>query len=295
MTTAEASIEGVLPVDKPVGPTSHDIVAAARRALRTRRVGHTGTLDPFASGLLLLCSARATRIAEYLSGMDKSYRAVVRLGVATDTDDHTGAVIGTADAAAVERTAVEGVLAGLRGAIMQVPPAYSAKKRGGERAYAAARSGRVLVLDPVAVEIYELEILAFEPPLLTLHVRCSSGTYIRAIARDIGRSLGMGAHLSALRRTAIGTFSVEDALPADSLTDHAAVLRSLLSPVQAIAALNAMPIVQLDAADIAAIRHGRAITAAGAARGTVALVARGELIAIADAGDDDVRPRKVFA
>jgi tRNA pseudouridine(55) synthase len=143
-TPPDPLIHGVLPVDKPAGPTSHDVVALARRALRTRRIGHTGTLDPFATGLLLLCVGHATRIAEYLSGMDKRYSATVRLGVATDTDDSTGTVTARADTSAITTTLVEQALAPFRGAVLQTPPQYSAKKRGGERAYTAARQGRAV-------------------------------------------------------------------------------------------------------------------------------------------------------
>lgn len=296
MTAAEP--EGVLAVDKPAGPTSHDVVAIARRALRTRRIGHTGTLDPFASGLLLLCVGSATRIAEYVTAMDKRYTATVRLGVATDTDDHTGAVIAEADVGSVTRDAVEAALAAQRGAVMQLPPSYSAKKRDGERAYAAARQGRPLVLDAVPVRISELTITRFELPDVELDVLCSSGTYIRAIARDLGATLGVGAHLTALRRTEIGGHSVADAIPLDAIGDDAAVRGAMIAPLDA---LGSMPSVELSDDDVAHIRHGRAVrapAAAGAdpvAAGTVALAAAGRLIGIGVAdGDGMVRPKKVM-
>jgi tRNA pseudouridine55 synthase len=295
MTSADIPEDGVLPFDKPVGPTSHDIVAAARRGLHTRRVGHTGTLDPFASGLMLLCIGRATRIAEYLSGTDKTYSATVRLGVATDTDDHTGTVTGSAESGHVDHTAVEAALDRLRGSIMQVPPAYSAKKLGGERAYSAARAGRLLTLQAVPVRVHELTIVAFEPPDLRLHVRCSTGTYIRAIARDIGADLGVGAHLIALRRTAVGNISVDSALQAGDLGSSAAVLQRLLSPARAIDVLRVMPLRDITADEVGSIRHGGAVPAPAELAGTVALVNNGELIAIAEAGGGAVRPRKVLA
>jgi tRNA pseudouridine55 synthase len=255
-TSPEPAIHGVLPVDKPAGPTSHDVVALARRALHTRRIGHTGTLDPFATGLLLLCVGHATRIAEYLSGMDKRYRAMVRLGIATDTDDHTGVVTAEADASAVTLSAVESALAPLRGAVLQTPPQYSAKKRAGERAYTAARQGREVVLSPVPVLVHELTILSFEPPFVELEVLCSSGTYIRSIARDLGVALGVGGHLTALRRMAIGPHAVTAALPVDRLAETGAAQRALL-PIMA--ALPHLPRVDLDVETVAAVRHGRRV------------------------------------
>lgn len=295
MTSADTPLDGVLPVDKPVGPTSHDVVAAARRGLHTRRVGHTGTLDPFASGLMLLCIGRATRIAEYLSGMDKTYGATVRLGVATDTDDHTGTITGTAASSHIDHAAVEAALDRLHGSIMQVPPAYSAKKLEGERAYSAARAGRLLTLQAVPIRVHELTIVAFEPPDLSLHIRCSTGTYIRAIARDIGANLGVGAHLTALRRTAVGSSSVEDALQVVDLGITAAVQQRLMSPARAIDILRVMPLRDITAGEVVSIRHGRAVTAPADLAGTVALVNSGQLIAIAEAGDGVVHPRKVLA
>lgn len=288
---AAAEPEGVLAVDKPAGPTSHDVVAIARRALRTRRIGHTGTLDPFASGLLLLCVGSATRIAEYVTAMDKGYTATVRLGVTTDTDDHTGAIIAEADAASVRRDEVDAALDAQRGDVMQLPPAYSAKKRAGERAHMAARQGRPLVLDAVPVRIAGLTITRFDPPDIELDVLCSSGTYIRAIARDLGAALGVGAHLTALRRTAIGGHSVEDAIPLDALGDEAAVSRAMIAPLDA---LDGMPRVALSADDVVHIRYGRAVRAPAAA-GTVALAAEGQLVGIGVAdGAGTVRPKKVM-
>ncbi|MBR9990860.1 MAG: tRNA pseudouridine(55) synthase TruB, partial [Gemmatimonadetes bacterium] len=197
---ADSGIEGVLPIDKPVGPTSHDMVARARRVLGTRRIGHTGTLDPMASGLLLLCIGRATRIAEYLTGMDKRYSAVVRLGVSTDTDDAAGSVIAEHPVAGITEADVERALDRQRGDISQIPSSYSAKKVGGERAYAMARQGREVNLEAVPVSIRELTVTRFDLPDIHIDVTCSSGTYIRAIARDLGADLGVGAHLTALRR-----------------------------------------------------------------------------------------------
>jgi tRNA pseudouridine55 synthase len=292
---------GVLPVDKPVGPTSHDAVAMARRALRTRRIGHTGTLDPFASGLLLLCVDRATRIAEYLTGMDKRYSATIRLGETTDTDDLTGALLAAADASAVGQDAVERALEPLRGALLQLPPRYSAKQRGGERAYVAARQGRELALDPVPVHVHELRLLSFELPLLHVEVHCSSGTYIRALARDLGEALGVGAHLVALRRTAIGPHALEGALSLDGLGDADAVAGAMMTSLDA---LRHLPRVELDDEAAAAVRHGRRIAAptdiaahgtrSVAGAGPIVLAAGGALLGIAELCDGMLQPRKVL-
>ncbi|HEX6307919.1 MAG TPA: tRNA pseudouridine(55) synthase TruB [Longimicrobiales bacterium] len=291
-TTADRSIDGVLPVDKPTGPTSHDVVARVRRALGIRRIGHTGTLDPFASGLLLLCIGRATRIAEYLIGMDKRYTAIVRLGIVTDTDDVTGSVIGGADPAGITCDAVERALGGLRGDIEQLPPLYSAKKVGGARAYAQAREGRALALEPVRVHIAGLTLTRCEPPELAVDVQCSSGTYVRAIARDLGAALGVGAHLTALRRTAIGPHRIERAVGLTVIeADPAAARAAVISMPDA---LPAMPRVLLSDEELARVTHGRTIPNAGALSGTVALVAGGDLVAIGDADAERVRPRKVF-
>jgi tRNA pseudouridine55 synthase len=297
--------DGVLPIDKPVGPSSHDIVAVARRALRTRRIGHTGTLDPFASGLLLLCVGQATRIAEYLSGTSKRYTATVRLGVTTDTDDHTGSSILAADTTHITTEDVQAALATLQRSRLQQPPVYSAKQRGGERAYSAARQGRVLDVAAVPITIHRLELTRFDNPFVELDVTVSAGTYIRALARDLGVALGTGAHLTVLRRTAVGAHRVEDAVSLDDLGDAAAVMAALIAPLDAISHL---PRIELSDIDLVHIRHGRAIhpQAAGPAHAgapataavpqdTVALAHDGVLVAIA--GIDDagtMRPKKVL-
>jgi tRNA pseudouridine55 synthase len=292
MAGAEHALEGVLPVDKPVGPTSHDMVARARRALGTRRIGHTGTLDPFASGLLLLCVGRATRIAEYLSGMDKRYCTIVRLGVSTDTGDAAGTIIAERDPAGITRAAVVRALKEQRGDIMQVPPAYSAKKVRGERAYTLARQGRPVDLHAVPVTIHELTIRQFVLPDIHLDVTCSSGTYIRAIARDLGTALGVGAHLTSLRRTVVGPHSVDRAVAEDVLDGDPAGVQAALIPT--LEALGEMPRLEISEDDAAHIRHGRLIARDTATSGIVALAAHGELVAIAEADGDRIRPRKVF-
>ena len=284
-------LDGVLPVDKPAGPTSHDVVARARRALRIRRIGHTGTLDPFATGLLLLCIGRATRIAEYLTGLDKRYSTRVRLGISTDTHDHTGAITSSSDIDGLTCDAVDYALEQQRGHITQMPPQYSAKKTGGERAYEIARAGGEAALTAVAVEIRELRITSCELPLVDLDVSCSSGTYIRAIARDLGDTLHVGAHLLALRRTAVGDIPVARALQLEQLDDAEAVRRALISPLDALGSLQRVDVTD---SDVEHLRHGRRVGIAADVDGTVAVAAHGELIAIGDVEHNVLRPRKVF-
>jgi tRNA pseudouridine55 synthase len=284
---------GVLPVDKPDGPTSHDVVAMARRALGTRRIGHTGTLDPFATGLLLLCLGRATRLAEYLTGMDKRYEAVARLGQATDTLDRTGTVV--AESAVWDRLSDDEIRAAFedqRGTRLQRPPIYSAKKVEGRRAYERARAGETVQPDPVPVEIHDLRVTRIEPPDVAFEMHCGSGTYVRAVARDAGETLGVGAHLTSLRRTAVGPFRVEDAIPLDRIEDGDAVAGVLVDPLAAMAHL---PTVELDAEETRRIGHGQALPAPEAAGpGLVVLAADGALVAVAESDGETLRPRKVF-
>ncbi len=249
----------MLPVDKPAGPTSHDVVDAARRALGERRIGHTGTLDPFASGLLLLCVGPATRLAEYITGLPKSYRASARLGETTDTLDPEGTVTRTSDAwraltEAVVRRAFEGHV----GEREQRPPRYSAKKVGGERLYEKARRGEDAEAEPVRIRIHRLTVEDVDLPVVTFSLTCSSGTYVRAVARDVGEALGCGAHLAALRRTAIGPHRVDGALPLEELEDPGRVAGALLT---LLAALSHLPRLELDAGAAAAAAHGRPVPA----------------------------------
>lgn len=288
-----AAVHGVLPVDKPPGPTSHDVVASARRALGVRRIGHTGTLDPFASGLLLLCVGAATRIAEYLSGLDKRYEATAVLGIATDTEDREGAVVSTSEGwRHVGREAVEAALAPLRGEILQVPPRYSAKKVGGVSAHRRARRGEAVVLEPRTVVVHELELTGFEPPEVRLSVLCSSGTYVRSLARDLGDALGVGAHLTGLRRTAIGPHGVAGALPVDALVDPARVRSAMMRPLEALSHLPRVAVTEEGALDL---RHGRpAPVAAEPDVGPVLATSDATLIAVGEVREGRFHPRKVF-
>ncbi|HEX6926351.1 MAG TPA: tRNA pseudouridine(55) synthase TruB [Longimicrobiaceae bacterium] len=291
-----SGLNGVLPVDKPSGPTSHDVVATARRALKLRRIGHTGTLDPFASGLLLLCLGPATRIAEYLTSLDKSYAATVRLGIATDTDDHTGEPVSVSEGwRELTEGQVREALEAQTGTILQTPPAYSAKKVAGERMYAAARRGEVVERTPVSVTIHSIRITRFELPELDLEIDCGSGTYIRAIARDLGEALGVGAHLTALRRTRVGRFEVGSALAMEALGDEQAVRAALLAPAEA---LSHLPAVTLNEVETSAVLHGRAVAAPESVPSTgplVLLSGQRELVAVAERSGAKIRPRKVFA
>ena len=289
-------MNGVLPVDKPVGPTSHDAVAAVRRALRIKQVGHTGTLDPFASGLLLVCVGPATRLAEYVTPLSKTYRATMRLGEATDTDDRMGTVVSSSDAwRELSPEVVEAALMTQVGEIDQVPPAYSAKKVAGERMYDVARRGGEVDLPPVRVTVHAIRVVSMELPEVVFDVECGSGTYIRAIARDVGRALGVGGHLRELRRTRIGAHDVARAVPLDQLGDAARVAAALIAPADAVSHLASARVDERGEADL---RFGRAVAIgdAGIADGeTVAVVGPGGgLLAIGEAAGGRVRPRKVF-
>lgn len=243
---------GVLIVDKPAGPTSHDVVDRVRRAFGERRVGHTGTLDPFATGVLPVCVGKATRLARFLAAGEKIYRATVRLGFATATDDLTGAPLGPAVAVSVEPDAVRQALLALTGEILQVPPAYSAKRVAGERLHERARRGKPVAQAPVRVTVHALELQDLAGDRLELEARCSPGTYVRALARDLGEALGVGAHLVALRRTRSGGFGLDGAVTWDEL---AAVSRQRLIPLSEV--LLELPAVLVDDAGLAALRHGR--------------------------------------
>ena len=217
MNAASEAPSGFLLVDKPVGPTSHDIVDAARRALGTRKIGHAGTLDPFASGLLILAVGAKTKEISKFVGLDKAYEATLRLGAASDTMDRTGVITEQKDCAPISRETFETALEKFRGEIEQVPPMYSAKKIGGKKLYELARAGETVERKPVRVTILELELIDYAWPIAKIHTRVSSGTYIRALADDIGKMLGCGAYLEELRRTTIGSFDVKDAVKPEAI------------------------------------------------------------------------------
>ena len=274
-------------VDKPAGLTSHDVVQRARRALGTRAVGHTGTLDPFATGLLVILVGRATRLARFVEAERKTYLAAARLGVATDTDDLTGRPLGeTVDASRLGPAEVRDVLAGFVGVGAQRPPRYSAKHVAGERSYRLARRGEAVEPPEATVTVYAIEVLRVAAGEVVFRATVGPGTYLRAIARDLGEALGVGAHLAALRREAIGALRVEDAVPLDRLTPAA-----LLPPRRA---LGHLPAVELDETARVAVGHGRAVPAGADVSGDVALVHGDELVAVARATDGWLRPSVVL-
>ena len=211
------SPHGILNVDKPEGSTSFQVVALIRKLSGVKKVGHAGTLDPLATGVLLVCLGSAVRVSEYLMELPKTYRGAVRLGAATDTYDSEGETVFEGDAGAVDEAALRGALDTLERQQQQVPPAYSAVKVSGTPAHRLARAGRAVSLRPRQAKIERIDLLSFRPPLVELEVRCGKGTYIRTLADDLGRLLGCGAHLAALRRTAVGPFDVDDAVAVDRL------------------------------------------------------------------------------
>ncbi len=286
---------GILLVDKPTGPTSHDVVDHVRMASGMRRVGHAGTLDPFASGLLLLLLGSATRLSEYFVGMDKGYDATLRLGLETDSCDPEGNVIREdSNWIRVTREEVEMALVGLRGPILQTPPVHSAKKVRGQAAHRRARRGEVVALEPVEVTVRELTLEGVELPFVYLGVTCSSGTYVRALARDFGRALGVGAHLTALRRTSIGPFAVTEALPPGALGNPESVREALISSALA---LQHLPAVRVSPEEAARIRQGQPLPSVGeelAEEVPVRVLLEGDLVAMAYPRGGRLQPRKVL-
>jgi tRNA pseudouridine55 synthase len=262
-------------------------VQRVRRVLKTRAVGHTGTLDPFATGLLVVLVGRATRLARFVEAQAKTYLATARLGVATDTDDATGEPLGPpADLSGLSEARVAEALAALAGEQRQRPPRYSAKHVDGERSYRLARRGVAVQPAESSVVVHRIELVAFASPDLVFRATVSAGTYIRALARDLGERLGVGGHLTALRRESIGDLRVEDAVSLDGI--GAAAVR----PARAV--LGHLPAIELDEAGRVAVSHGRAVPAEGGARGDVALTHAGELVAVARAGDGWFRPSVVL-
>jgi len=313
-------MDGILVIDKPEGLTSHDVVAQARRILHERRIGHTGTLDPFATGVMVLVVGRATRLARFLSGATKEYQAVIRLGYETDTGDLTGRPVPektTHPSAKLRQLLtvdkIEAALTRLRGAIDQQPSMYSAKKRGGRRLYELARRGEKLKLDPIRVHIYSLELIPLEPVVkenpdgtfdMAVRVCCSAGTYIRVLASDLGKLLGCGGHLAELRRLRVGDFPIEAAKTLAQLQQivKEAQLGSVLLPPEA--ALTSLPSLQLTPAQAQQAQCGVPISVANEsspawAEGEEVKISdeRGNLVAIGvyDYQRRLLRPRVVLA
>ena len=248
-------LNGVLLIDKPEGPTSHDMVELARRILGLRRVGHAGTLDPLATGLLVLMTGRATRLAPFLSGADKTYRGILRLGQATDTYDRAGEPTGLAREVRVDRQTLVEAMEPFLGTTQQVPPIFSAKKVRGIPMYRLARRHRPVQPIATSVTFKRLELLGFEGEEVEIEAQVSAGTYLRSFAHDLGEKLGCGAHLKTLRRTASGPFRVEEALSPDLLISLGAEASSRVIPLEEIPL--GLPTLHLSHAGCHAIRHGR--------------------------------------
>lgn len=248
-------MDGVLVVHKPVGPSSHDIVVVARRSLKISRIGHTGTLDPQASGVLPLVLGQATRLAQHLTGSDKEYVATVRFGVVSSTYDAAGEITET-DAPLPTADDIAAALAQFRGTFAQTPPVFSAKMVDGERSYVRARAGKPIQAAPVQVTVRAIELLSFEPPLARVQVRCSAGFYVRSLAHDLGQALGCGAALDGLVRTEAAGFRLDAALPFASLVSAPREdLRRHVRPMEAL--LTDMPGAELTAEGVEWARHGR--------------------------------------
>jgi tRNA pseudouridine55 synthase len=260
-------MDGVICIDKPPGITSHDVVARTRHILNHTRVGHAGTLDPFATGLLVLLVGRATRITQFVSGLEKEYEAIIRLGYATDTADVTGKPISEPlEREAWTREQIEAAMANLRGEIEQVPPMYSAKKQGGRKLYELARKGEEVERAPVGVFIYEFEPMKPGEEWLKdnrdgtfdfeVRVVCSSGTYVRTLAEDFGKHLNVGAHLAELRRTRVGDFSIETAQTLEQLKTSAAEEGIGTILYRSDDALSRLPVIDVGDEEIRRVRHG---------------------------------------
>ncbi len=300
--------QGILNVHKPVGPTSHDIVAMIRRWSGIRRVGHAGTLDPMAEGVLLVCLGRATRVAEYLMRSAKRYRAEITFGSSTDTYDAQGTVVSVSPPACIPVSiqSIEQALHHFTGQIEQVPPLYSALKRNGRPLYKLARQGEKVTLAPRKVTVEQITIRSWQRPVLSIEVTCGPGTYIRSLAHDLGSALGCDAHLSALCRTASGQFTVETAVPPEALRDafREHQVERFLHPLDA--ALSSFPPVTFDSGEAQKLLHGQALTRSlssgpaerPGARSQLwrAYDPRERLLALVafDAEKDQWLPRKVF-
>ncbi|HNZ01451.1 MAG TPA: tRNA pseudouridine(55) synthase TruB [Anaerolineaceae bacterium] len=290
------TVSGVLVIDKPVGLTSHDVVQVVRRGTNIRRAGHTGTLDPRASGVLVVLVGPAVRLSEYVSASDKRYQAVVELGVTTDTFDADGSVTSSAPVDVTEEQFSE-ALASFVGEIEQVPPPYSAVRVKGRRAYDLAREGEEVDLQPRKIQVYNLELLEWDPPEAVIDVSCSSGTYVRSLANDLGTKLGCGAHLVGLRRTKSGRFTLRDAVPLKKLReafDNGTWQQYLIPSGEA---LSDWPALELTPEQLDEVRHGHRIPGTWEGKSWVrGMSDLGELVALLefDTETSEWQPRKVF-
>jgi len=253
-------MDGVLNINKPSGVTSHDVVESVRKILHEKRIGHTGTLDPLATGVLVLCAGRATRIAQYLEAGEKEYKAIMRLGVTTDTLDAEGLILETRSYPPPDQQTIIDVLQVFIGSIMQRPPAFSAVKVAGVPSYKLAREGKAELLKPRSITIYSIELTAFEDPVVSLQVRCSKGVYIRTLCAEIGEALGMGAHLIGLERTRSGRFSIDGAVTLDRLQEMVTAGNAEQVVTSIDEALAAFPAIRISEAETVRVLHGNQIS-----------------------------------
>jgi len=290
-------VSGVLVVDKPVGLTSHDVVQIIRRGTGIRRAGHTGTLDPRASGVLVVLIGPAVRLSEFVSASDKRYQATIRLGSSTDTYDAEGEITDTFPLEDLTEENFGQILQQFVGEIEQVPPPYSAVKVQGRKAYEMARKGEEVELEPRIINVYTLEVLEWAPPEVVIDVYCSSGTYVRSLANDLGKALGVGAHLIGLRRTKSGRFTLRDAVPLRRLREAFDAGEWYRYLIPAAEALADWPMIELDADEVELVRHGHRIPAETGQKGWARAVSQqGDLVALVEVVEEDQewQPRKVF-
>jgi len=293
------AVSGVLVIDKPVGMTSHDVVKVVRRGTGIKRAGHTGTLDPRASGVLVVLVGPAVRLSEYVSASDKRYQAIIRLGERTDTFDGEGEVIQRSPVEITEEQIIE-ALTKFEGTVEQVPPAYSAKKINGKKAYELARKGEEFELEPKEIDVYHLELLEWDTPEAIVDVYCSSGTYVRALANDLGDVLGCGGHLVGLRRTKSGEFALRDAIQLRKLKEAFEYGDWYKYLIPAAEALGDWPSRELSFEEVDLVRHGHRIPVEKEPekpeQWVRAISQQGELVALLEYLPDqkEWQPRKVF-
>ncbi len=286
---------GYLVIDKPAGMTSHDVVGRVRRILGERRVGHAGTLDPAAVGVLPIAVGLATRTVEYLADASKAYVAEVTFGIRTDSADGDGEVVTVEDAGGVTREMVEEALRAFEGPQMQVPPMHSAIKVGGQRMYELARRGETIELEPRPITIHDIHLVGWEPPVAEIYVHCSKGTYIRSLARDLGDAVGTGTYMSNLVRVSTGPFTLDDALRLDELEELVATERWESFATHPDASLQERPAVILDDGNARSWRNGNPIQVAGASGIVRVYDDAGTWLGVgtAEAGEESIRPLKV--
>ncbi len=286
-------ISGILPIDKPVGWTSHDVVARVRRLAGQKQVGHAGTLDPLATGVLLIVLGNATRLSSYLMESSKVYCAEVVLGIRTVTDDAESPILEQRDASQVDRRQVEDALLSYTGELKQVPPAYAAVRHGGEKLYALARKGVTVQPEPRRVMVHSIDLVSWQTPRARLRIHCGSGTYIRSLARDIGNTLGVGGYLQALRRTVSGTFSVAECMTMPALSREDSLMPFVQPPDRAAVHL---PAIVLSQDQVDGVRMGRPAVLGADAAGTVRLYGpNGTFVGLGMSAGESVKPFKVFA